>query len=231
MYIDNYGRIMPGDPNELCHHGVKGMHWGIRRYQPYPSGYNGDGKYTGYQIKKSSDKVLNGYSAQDVQRYFDSVPKGDSEYGLKHKDYKETIYRDVPDGKGFIEFYRLPEERHVASIAISVHPNERHKGIASSMIEKGKAHMGELGIDRLEWYCKKSNKASVNLALKNGFKVDKLHSNSEWYTMYYKKDSNNTNLNVVTTRVKALRSSGMTYADIAKKLGISESSVGHYLNL
>ena len=30
MYIDNYGRIMPGDPNELYHHGVKGMHWGER---------------------------------------------------------------------------------------------------------------------------------------------------------------------------------------------------------
>lgn len=45
--MGTYVIASPQNESELYHHGILGMRWGIRRYQPYPDEYHGNGKFLG----------------------------------------------------------------------------------------------------------------------------------------------------------------------------------------
>lgn len=52
----NQMNMITDNSSELEHYGVKDMHWGIRRYQPYPKGHKG-GKFIGEQSKWKKKKL------------------------------------------------------------------------------------------------------------------------------------------------------------------------------
>lgn len=62
--MDNLLSIPSSDA--LYHHGIKGMHWGIRRFQPYPKGSKKKGKEVGEAAKKAPEKKLSEKEAKEL---------------------------------------------------------------------------------------------------------------------------------------------------------------------
>ena len=79
--------------SELYHYGIMGMHWGIRRYQPYPKDYTGDGREIG-EAARVQKKLVN-----QAQRGAKGFVMGDS-----NKAYSQYLEKDPDFHKGVEKF-------------------------------------------------------------------------------------------------------------------------------
>lgn len=91
----------------LMHYGIQGMHWGIRRYQPYPDSYKGDGKFYGSEareanrqrLKVSKEATLAGRNLRNANKRalkyeFDSDNQDKYHKALREKEFWEEKYKE-----------------------------------------------------------------------------------------------------------------------------------------
>lgn len=164
---------------KLYHHGVKGMKWGVRRYQ------NKDGSltYLGIARKRATQAAK---TKSDVDSIIDSMSNTDKrKLGLNDGEGYLTVQQGewvvkrilLKHGNKPIAFFDLLRDGDNLDVVIGTHAGDeyRGKGYGTQVARKG-LEWCEKNKDKWEnitWGARSDNAGSIRIAEKLGFELEK----------------------------------------------------------
>lgn len=174
----------------LQHYGVKGMKWGVRRYQNADGTLTDEGRAravavrrvrTAAKSKKDVDRIYNSLS-EHQRKMFDGGDETNGTYlSIEQGEHvaKRFLAKDGDKTVGFMDYLGGFDNLHAA---IAIDPEYQGKGYGTQLAKKGhdwaEKHPNEYG--NIEWGAFQNSYASKRLAEKSGFKYNQKKSTKDW---------------------------------------------------
>lgn len=112
--------------SELNHHGVLGMRWGVRRYQPYgEGGYNPKNKTA---KKLSARKEAKQMSDADLTKAIDRLKK--------ENEYVRLSSENISDGKNFVKQMALTGATALTATVVSTAASKGGQAVVAKLMKE-----------------------------------------------------------------------------------------------